>query len=726
MRALFIKELYIWPRFQSVVIESLKEYEPQVIELHIPISEKMKKIQTYILDLMNLTVKELKRINNGLEMQEITVENCLTKKFHKILQSQLDIIWHQLSGKSCQLVADLKTLRHLILTMIYSDSVTFYSILSGYRTKDYAQTATWVLLEPAEKLFCQINSLIFNKDKEFHPEFCPKWEPLLELLKVEIPNEMKLSKNKDNTILILCSDNKTCHQLNKILTNGPHYYLFMMALKEKVPFKVISKDYKNNSILAKQKDMMTEENQEKHKNPKNKKLKTENFNNKISNAEKDDLDDEEEVFESSYLLTMSQSVYDSVKETTNANSDLNESGYTFEPFTQMENMNLTQVCESILAPKILIQTFKGSGNFVNLQDALQNIKPAFIILYHCSMTSVREIEMYEAHRRKDHKLKIYFLLHADTVEEQSYLTTLRREKEAFEYLIETKSSMVVPEDQDGKTEQCAILQRGITSPQKNTRDGAKEQPKKQFIIVDMREFRSELPPVIHKRGIDIEPLTITVGDYILTPDICVERKSLSDLIGSLNSGRLYQQCTQMSRYYSKPMLLIEFDHNKGFGWQNSYMLSNDTDNFNVQQKLLLLTIHFPKLKIIWSPSPYASAQLFEELKAGKDEPNIEYAAAVGAEQDLDIIETKYNSNAYDFVQKLPGITSKNIDSFLRKTGTMDQAVRKTEDELKEILGNTADAKILYSILHEHHKNAEEIEPTRQKGKPKSKFTNKKK
>ena len=31
---------------------------------------------------------------------------------------------------------------------------------------------------------------------------------------------------------------------------------------------------------------------------------------------------------------------------------------------------------------------------------------------------------------------------------------------------------------------------------------------------------------------------LQVGDYILTPDVCVERKSVSDLIGSLNSGRL--------------------------------------------------------------------------------------------------------------------------------------------------------------------------------------------
>jgi ERCC4-type nuclease len=37
----------------------------------------------------------------------------------------------------------------------------------------------------------------------------------------------------------------------------------------------------------------------------------------------------------------------------------------------------------------------------------------------------------------------------------------------------------------------------------------------------------------------IVPATLTVGDYILTPEICVERKSIPDLVSSFNSGRLY-------------------------------------------------------------------------------------------------------------------------------------------------------------------------------------------
>mgnify|MGYP005984670711 CR=1 FL=1 len=87
--------------------------------------------------------------------------------------------------------------------------------------------------------------------------------------------------------------------------------------------------------------------------------------------------------------------------------------------------------------------------------------------------------------------------------------------------------------------------------------------------------------------------------------------------------------------------------------------------------------------------------------------------AIGDNQDLDILETKYNSSIYDFVQKLPGINSKNIDAFLRQVKSMDSAIQKTEEELKEILGNMVDARLLYAALHNDH-NPKELE-TKPKG-----------
>lgn len=115
MRSLFVRDLFLWPRFHALIQKTLKTYEPTSIEFHIPMTPKMTQIQTNLLDLMNFIVKELKRINPNVDLQEVTVENCVTKKFQKILQSQLDVIWNQLSSKTKLLITDLKVLRNLML-----------------------------------------------------------------------------------------------------------------------------------------------------------------------------------------------------------------------------------------------------------------------------------------------------------------------------------------------------------------------------------------------------------------------------------------------------------------------------------------------------------------------------------------------------------------------------------------------------------------------------------
>lgn len=78
--------------------------------------------------------------------------------------------------------------------------------------------------------------------------------------------------------------------------------------------------------------------------------------------------------------------------------------------------------------------------------------------------------------------------------------------------------MVIPEYNDGKTDDHPDLIRDTKSAsdiedKRDTRKGgqAESEPKApQRIIVDMREFRSELPALIHKRGIEIDPVTIEV------------------------------------------------------------------------------------------------------------------------------------------------------------------------------------------------------------------------
>lgn len=84
--------------------------------------------------------------------------------------------------------------------------------------------------------------------------------------------------------------------------------------------------------------------------------------------------------------------------------------------------------------------------------------------------------------------------------------------------------MVIPKGQDGKDEDCPELTRDLgVHPSEmlddedktfkpNAKSYEKETPK---VIVDMREFRSDLPVLLHRRGIDIEPITLQVQYFFI-------------------------------------------------------------------------------------------------------------------------------------------------------------------------------------------------------------------
>ena len=76
--------------------------------------------------------------------------------------------------------------------------------------------------------------------------------------------------------------------------------------------------------------------------------------------------------------------------------------------------------------------------------------------------------------------------------------------------------MIVHEEQDGKIDLTMPKEseQPTISSQMNSRQGGnlvnKKESEAQVIIVDMREFRSELPSILHKKGFHIEPVTLEV------------------------------------------------------------------------------------------------------------------------------------------------------------------------------------------------------------------------
>ncbi|MCO5589175.1 hypothetical protein L7F22_043141 [Adiantum nelumboides] len=150
--------------------------------------------------------------------------------------------------------------------------------------------------------------------------------------------------------------------------------------------------------------------------------------------------------------------------------------------------------------------------------------------------------------------------------------------------------------------------------------------------------------------------------------MCVERKSLPDLIQSFNSGRLYTQCELMSIHYQHPILLIEFDQDKSFSLQslnetksgapsnsgyNVKNLVNKKDlkphEIDTQIKLVILTNSFPRLRIIWSSSPYSTADIFADLKSNYDEPDVARVANIGTDGTTDSAALGSTEQTYNLI-----------------------------------------------------------------------------
>jgi DNA excision repair protein ERCC-4 len=127
---------------------------------------------------------------------------------------------------------------------------------------------------------------------------------------------------------------------------------------------------------------------------------------------------------------------------------------------------------------------------------------------------------------------------------------------------------------------------------------------------------------------------------------------------------------------------------------------DDQSNFSspiLQSKIVLLTIAFPRLRIIWSSSPYATSDIFNDLKANNPEPDPIKAISLGADNDPEA-GAGVNSAAEEVLRSLPGITMKNYKSVMAKVKSIKELCEMNFEQMKGILGAEA-GKACYEFIH---------------------------
>jgi len=77
------------------------------------------------------------------------------------------------------------------------------------------------------------------------------------------------------------------------------------------------------------------------------------------------------------------------------------------------------------------------------------------------------------------------------------------------------------------------------------------------IVVDERERRSRIPGLLRQAGAVTDFAHLKVGDYVISPETAIERKTIHDLLNSVYDGRLLVQCSELVQHYTKPVIIIE-------------------------------------------------------------------------------------------------------------------------------------------------------------------------
>lgn len=312
--------------------------------------------------------------------------------------------------------------------------------------------------------------------------------------------------------------------------------------------------------------------------------------------------------------------------------------------------------------------------------------PSVIVLTSPSLTAVRVIEIFQFLNRNNPSsitLRVHVFTHPTSAVELSFQALMDRENKAFDDIIRARKIVTF----HSRDELFHASQRNRSIANASSRKGgSRRQPNvakvsdllQQRVLVDVRELRSPLPFVLYKKSLEIVPSTLAIGDYVLSRDIAIERKSVTgnDLQQSLNSGRLYKQLVNMTYAFAWPILLLEFTTGRSFQLQSTDSLTGEINPSSLIAQIIAIIMHFPTVRLLWSPSFTFTANVFSRLKIGREQPRSENP----------VKESCNSSRAVEFLKACPGITAANLPIVLKRVCSVKQLIDLKDDEIISILG----------------------------------------
>jgi len=187
------------------------------------------------------------------------------------------------------------------------------------------------------------------------------------------------------------------------------------------------------------------------------------------------------------------------------------------------------------------------------------------------------------------------------------------------------------------------------------------------VVADERERASGVPEELSKLNVRVYFSRLPVADYVLNPELAVERKSVKDLVSSVYDSRLFYQAAKLSAAYAKPFLLVEGDS------KEVESLAKNLKSF--YGAIANVTLAYG-LRVLYTANPRETATAIAEL--------LSHARAKPLARMPSELPPKAKSVPQQqlyLVSAMPGIGRKLAEKLLSKYGTPRRIMGLTAGEL---------------------------------------------
>ena len=263
--------------------------------------------------------------------------------------------------------------------------------------------------------------------------------------------------------------------------------------------------------------------------------------------------------------------------------------------------------------------------------------------------------------------KVVILITKGTLDEAYYWSSKRKEKRMRSELELIRSKLNKRLEDSGKIEiddsEKSPLQKKLPEYDKKNANVK--------IIVDHREYRSNVVKNLAYKGAKVQPKQLDVGDYILSSRIGVERKKVEDYLSSLIDGKLFNQISRLKEVYSRPILVIE--------GENLYSKRNINQNA-IFGSLASITVNYG-ISILTTKDSSETAELLRIIAQREQRENKKHIAIRGEKTQMSLKERQQF-----IIEGLPNVSAVIAKRLLAYFGSIKEIANATEEDLMKVKG----------------------------------------